>query len=83
MENDVQGDWMHRTQIYFDEPLFEALKRQASTLGLSLSAYIREVLKKDLEMKKREKKSLDFSDFSGMWKERDIDQKSLREKAWK
>jgi hypothetical protein len=74
---------MHRTQIYFDEPLFEALKREASTLGLSLSAYIREALKKDLEMRKREKKSPDFSDFSGMWKERDIDQKSLREKAWK
>ena len=74
---------MHRTQIYFDEPLFEALKREASTLGLSLSAYIREILKRELEIKKREKKSPDFSDFSGMWKERDIDQKSLREKAWK
>jgi hypothetical protein len=74
---------MHRTQIYFDEPLFEALKREANILGLSLSAYIREILKRELEIKKREKKSPDFSDFSGMWKERDIDQKSLREKAWK
>jgi hypothetical protein len=74
---------MHRTQIYFDEPLFEALKREANILGLSLSAYIREILKRELEIKKKEKKSPDFSDFSGMWKERDIDQKSLREKAWK
>ena len=40
---------MHRTQIYFEE-----LKRQVNTLGVSLSAYIRDTLKKDLEEKKRD-----------------------------
>lgn len=74
---------MHRTQIYFDEPLFEELKRQANTLGVSLSAYIRETLKKDLEEKKKKPSSVDFSNFSGMWEDRDITQESLRTKAWK
>lgn len=75
--------YMHRTQIYFDEPLFEELKRQANILGISLSAYIRETLKKDLENKKKKTTSLDLSEFSGMWEERDLTQESLREEAWR
>ena len=74
---------MHRTQIYFEEPLFDELKRQASALGISLSAYIRDVLKKDLDNKKREPTKVDLSSFSGMWEDRDITQKSLRDKAWR
>ena len=74
---------MRRTQIYFEEPLFEEIKRQANALGISLSAYIRDTLKKDLEEKKIKPSSRDFSNFSGMWKDRDISQNSLREKAWK
>jgi len=74
---------MHRTQIYFEEPFFEELKRQANTLGMSLSAYIRETLKKDMEEKKKKPSSVDFSNFSGMWEDRDITQESLRTKAWK
>ncbi len=74
---------MHRTQIYFDESLFEELKSQANSLGLSLSAYIRKTLKKDLEEKKKKPQPLDFSNFSGMWKDRDITQESIRKKAWK
>ena len=74
---------MHRTQIYFEETLFEELKKQANLLGLSISAYIRDTLKKDLEEKNREPQALDFSKFSGMWENREIDQKSLRKKAWK
>lgn len=74
---------MHRTQIYFEEPFFEEIKRQANTLGMSLSAYIRETLKKDLEEKKKKPSTADFSNFSGMWKDRDVSQDSLREKAWK
>ena len=74
---------MHRTQIYFEEPFFEELKRQANTLGISLSAYIREVLKKDLEKRRKTPQKPDFSDFSGMWEARDITQESLREEAWK
>jgi len=81
--NDVQRLSMHRTQIYFEEPFFEELKRQANTLGMSLSAYIRETLKKDMEEKKKKPSSLDLSNFSGMWEDRDITQESLREKAWK
>jgi len=74
---------MHRTQIYFEEPLFDELKRQASALGISLSAYIRDVLKKDLDNKKREPTKVDLSNFSGMWEDRDITQESLRDKAWR
>lgn len=74
---------MHRTQIYFEEQFFEELKRQANTLGISLSAYIRDTLKKDLNEKKKKPASADFSSFSGMWEDRDISQDSLREKAWK
>lgn len=74
---------MHRTQIYFEEPLFEELKRQANSLGISLSAYIRETLKKDLAEKKKKPSSIDFSKFSGMWEDRNISQESLRQKAWR
>ena len=74
---------MHRTQIYFEEALFEELKRQANVLGISMSAYIRDVLKKDLDNKKREPTKLDLSHFSGMWEDRDVTQESLRNEAWK
>jgi len=74
---------MHRTQIYFEEPLFDELKAQANALGISLSAYIRNTLKKDLQEKKNKPRSNDFSQFSGMWEDREITQESLREQAWK
>ena len=74
---------MHRTQIYFEESLFEELKSQANTLGISLSAYIRDTLKKDLQEKKNKPQKSDFSQFSGMWEGRDTTQESLREQAWK
>ena len=74
---------MHRTQIYFEEPLFEELKQQANKLGMSLSAYIRETLKKNLEENRQKSSSVDLSNFSGMWEGREITQESLREKAWK
>ena len=74
---------MHRTQIYFEEALFEELKSQANALGVSLSAYIRDTLKKDLQKKKNEPQTHDFSQFSGMWEGRDTTQDSLREQAWR
>ena len=74
---------MHRTQIYFEETLFEELKQQANTLGISLSAYIRDILKKDLQEKKKKPTSTDLSSFAGMWEDRDISQESLRKKAWR
>ena len=74
---------MHRTQIYFEEPLFREIKRQANALGLSLSAYIREVLQRDIDNRKKKPQKLDLSEFSGMWEDRNITQESLREKAWK
>ncbi len=79
----MKGLCMHRTQIYFEESLFEELKTQANSLGLSLSAYIRDILKKELEEKKKEPQSLNFSQFSGMWKDRDISLNKIRDKAWK
>jgi len=74
---------MHRTQIYFEEPLFEELKAQANALGISLSAYIRNTLKKDLQEKKNKPQSNDFSQFTGMWEGRETTQETLREQAWK
>jgi len=74
---------MHRTQIYFEEPLFDELKAQANALGISLSAYIRNTLKKDLQEKNNKPQTNDFSQFAGMWEDREITQESLREQAWK
>ncbi len=74
---------MHRTQLYFEEDLFSEIKKTASKKSLSVSAYIRDVLRKELEAQKKQAQTPDFSDFSGMWKDSDITQQSLREKAWK
>ncbi|TXK93328.1 hypothetical protein BMR07_14240 [Methylococcaceae bacterium CS1] len=74
---------VYRTQIYFEELLFADVKRQANNLGLSLSAYIRKTLEKDLEERKKNPQTLDFSDFSGMWENREISQESIRKQAWK
>ncbi len=74
---------MHRTQIYFEEPLFEALKKQANSLGMSMSAYIREVLKRDLEERARSLSKPDFSSFAGMWQDSEVTQESLRGRAWR
>ena len=74
---------MHRTQIYFDEALYESIKQQANRLGVSISAYIRNVLKKDIEKKQSNKNKPNFDEFAGLWKDRDITIKDLRDKAWK
>ena len=74
---------MHRTQIYFEESLFEELKAQANMMGVSLSAYIRETLKKDLKQRKKSPKKRDLSQYSGMWEGREITQEDLRKEAWK
>ncbi|HIP61648.1 MAG TPA: hypothetical protein EYG98_03745 [Sulfurovum sp.] len=73
---------MHRTQIYFDEPLFDELKRQSSLLGISISAYIRDAIKRDIEDKKQQP-SVDFDGVFGMWAEKDITIESIRKRAWK
>ena len=75
---------MHRTQIYFEESMLEQLKQRANRLGISVSAYIRETLQKELNEQQPKDEPPDFSDFSGMWKDRDdITLESIREKAWK
>ncbi len=75
---------MHRTQIYFEERMFERIRQRASSLGVSISAYIRETLKRDLEAYGDENEWKKISQFAGMWKDRDdITVESLREKAWK
>lgn len=74
---------MHRTQLYFDEALYEEIKQTASKQKVTISAYIREVLRKELDAQKEKTQPIDFSEFSGMWKDTDITQASLRNKAWK
>jgi len=71
---------MHRTQLYFDEEIFEQVKQQCHSMGVSVSAYIREAVRKELE---RQKAAAHPIDFSGMWKDNDVTQQSLRSKAWK
>jgi len=74
---------MHKTEIYFEETLFEAIREKAAALDMSISAYIRETVRKDLEEGGRRVVPADFSEFAGMWEGRDIDQQALRKKAWK
>ncbi len=74
---------MHRTQIYFDEDLFADIKQAARRTNQSMSGYIREVLKQELDAKNMETQKTDFSDFSGIWHDYDITQDELRSKAWK
>lgn len=74
---------MHRTQIYFEDDLINEIKKAAQQTNVSMSAYIRNVLKKELANKKDTEESLDLSAFTGIWQDRDIDQEQLRTKAWK
>ena len=74
---------MHRTQIYFEEAMFERLKQRANRLGVSVSAYIRDALTRELEESHLDS-APDLSEFVGIWRERDdVDLQSLRKKAWK
>jgi len=74
---------MHRTQIYFEEQFFESVKKKAKSLNISVSAYIRETVKKDLEAQQQKKQPLDLSNYSGLWQDHDVSIESIREKAWK
>jgi hypothetical protein len=45
---------------------------------------IKEINIKDTtSLKNSDIKKVDFSEFSGMWQDRDIDTKSIRKEAWK
>ena len=74
---------MHRTQIYFEDDLICEIKKAAQQANLSMSAYIRNVLKKELANKQAAEQQLDLSAFTGIWQDRDISQDQLRNKAWK
>jgi len=74
---------MHRTQIYFEDDLICDIKKAAQQTNLSMSAYIRNVLKKELDQQKTAQVKVDFSAFLGIWQDRDVDQEQLRAKAWK
>lgn len=74
---------MHRTQLYFDEELFDQVKRRSKGMGLSVSAFIREAVRKQMEEEFSASQPVDLSEFSGMWMDNDVTQKGLRGKAWK
>jgi len=85
-DNDVcnlEGINMHRTQIYFEDDLIIEIRKAAQQTDLSMSAYIRKVLKKELANKQAAEEQIDLSAFTGIWQDRDIDQEQLRAKAWK
>lgn len=74
---------MHRTQIYFEETLFQAIKQRANSMNISVSAYIRDTLKRELEDQEKREQPVDFSEFAGMWQDNDVTQEDIRAKAWK
>ncbi len=74
---------MRRTQIYFEEQFFESKKKKASSLNLSVSAYIRDAMKRDMEAQIKKQQPINLSNFSGLWQDYDISIDSIREKAWK
>ncbi|PHS24466.1 MAG: hypothetical protein COA83_07635 [Methylophaga sp.] len=73
---------MHRTQIYFEQELFADIKQVAAQEGVSLSAYIRRVLRENLDAHKAISK-IDVSAVAGMWQDSDITQQSIRSEAWR
>ncbi|NYT26748.1 hypothetical protein [Candidatus Thiodubiliella endoseptemdiera] len=72
---------MHRTQIYFEQDLFNQVKQMAVRKSQSTSAYIRDVLRTEIE-REATTNNIDVSDVLGMWSDYNISQKSLRSKAW-
>ena len=77
-----KGVSMQRTQIYFEESMLEELKQKANSLGISLSAYIRDSLRKNMNDEEQEPKKLDLSEFAGIWKDKEITLESIRKVAW-
>ena len=73
---------MHRTHKYIlKKNYFEALKIQANSLGLSLSAYIRNTLKEDLDERKKTTTSIRFFRFlRDVGKQRDNSRNPLEKK---
>ncbi len=45
---------MHRTQIYLDEHLVQEIKKVAKMHNITMSAFIRNVIKKELQKYKKE-----------------------------
>lgn len=74
---------MHRTQIYFEEVMFEEIKQRANMIGVSISEYIRSLVQKELKKEPKKQNKADFKQFAGMWEDRDVSLESIREKAWK
>ena len=54
---------MVRTQIQLDEATYREIKRIAYEQGKSMSAVVREILKKSLGRKEKPKKKLTLEDF--------------------
>lgn len=76
---------MHRTQIYFEQELFVDIKQVAAQEGVSLSAYIRKVLRDNMDeiSANKGKNKIDVSAVAGMWQDNDITQESIRAEAWR
>ena len=76
---------MHRTQIYFEQELFVDIKQVAEQEGVSLSAYIRKVLRDNIDeiSANKGKNKIDVSSVAGMWQGNDITQESIRAEAWR
>jgi len=62
---------MNRTQIYLDEQLSEALKRQSKIQKKKVSQIIREILRESLLSNKN--KAVSVPDLAGIWSDRNFD----------
>lgn len=69
---------MHKTQIYLEQDLFTHIQQTSLKTGLSVSAYVRQVLREKLN-----KQKIQVDDVAGIWQDRDITQAKIRTSAWK
>jgi hypothetical protein len=70
---------MRHTQIHFEASIFKALKERVNTLGISVSAYICNLL--GTELKRQENiEQADLSSFIGIWKGRKFSRRASERK---
>jgi hypothetical protein len=58
---------MHRIQIYFEQDLFKQIKQTAVQNGQSISAYIHDVLRSEIECQKSSLRYSRFTDCSRLY----------------
>lgn len=68
----------NKTQIYLEQDLLTYIQQTSLKTGLSVSAYVHQVLREKLN-----KQKIQVDDVAGIWQDRDITQAKIRTNAWK